>query len=82
MGVVTMIGFLAAYIYETYTGGRLPGLFDMARVWQPIGQFTGEKFGEHFLFLIFTGLWLGAASHTFTDMAGSFIKTGRIAKFL
>ena len=28
------------------------------------------------------GLWFGAASHTFTDMAGSFVKTGRVSKTL
>ena len=82
MGIMTLTAFLAAYIYASYTGGRFIGLFDIARVWQPIGQFTREKFGEHFLLFAFIGVWLGAASHTFTDMAGSFIKNGRIAKFL
>lgn len=82
MGFLTLVAFLAAYVYATYSGGKLPGLVDYARVWQPIGEFTREKFGEHLLPMTFIGLWLGAASHTFTDMAGSFIKTGRIAKFL
>lgn len=82
MGVLTLAAFLAVYAYATYSGGRLPGMVDFAHVWQPIGEFTREKFGEHFLPMTFVGLWLGAASHTFTDMAGSFIKTGRIAKFL
>jgi uncharacterized metal-binding protein len=31
---------------------------------------------------MFAGLWIGAASHTLTDIAGSFIKTGRITDFL
>lgn len=82
MGVVTLTAFLAAYIYAAFAGGKLPGLVGFARVWQPIGEFTRQKFGEYFLPLVFVGLWLGAASHTFTDMAGSFIKTGRVAKFL
>lgn len=82
MGVLTLIAFAAAYIYAAYAGGKLPGLVDFARVWQPIGEFTRANFGEHFLPAVFVGLWFGAASHTFTDMAGSFIKTGRIAKFL
>ncbi|MFN0277408.1 MAG: metal-binding protein [Pyrinomonadaceae bacterium] len=82
MGVVTLALFLAAYIYATYSGGKLPNLLELARIWQPIGQFTRTNFGEHFLPATFIGLWLGAASHTFTDLAGSFIKTGRIAKFL
>ena len=82
MGALTLVAFAAAYIYAAYSGGKLPGLVEFARVWQPIGAFTRANFGEHFLPAIFAGLWLGAASHTFTDMAGSFIKTGRIAKFL
>lgn len=82
MGVVTLALFMAAYIYAAYSGGKLPNLLELPRVWQPVGQFIRTNFGEHFLSAIFIGLWLGAASHTFTDMAGSFIKTGRIAKFL
>ena len=66
----------------TYAGGRLPSLVDFAGVWRSVGEFTRAKFGDYFLVFVFAGLWLGAASHTFTDMAGSFINTGRIAKFL
>ncbi len=82
MGVLTLIAFLAVYIYAAYSGGKLPSLIDFSQVWQSVGEFTRSNFGEHFMWLFFAGLWLGAASHTFTDMAGSFIKTGRIAKFL
>ncbi|MEO6050057.1 MAG: metal-binding protein [Pyrinomonadaceae bacterium] len=82
MGALTLAAFFAVYIYAAYAGGKVPGLVDFARVWQTIGVFTGERFGEYFPVVVFVGLWLGAASHTFTDMAGSFIKTGRIAKFL
>ena len=82
MGIVTLAAFLAAYVYAAYSGGDLPEFIDFANVWRPVGRFTRERFGAYFLPLVFTGLWLGAASHTFTDLAGSFIKTGRIAKFL
>ena len=82
MGVLTLIAFTVVYFCAAYTGGKLPGLVDFAHVWQPIGEFSRANFGEHFLPAVFAGLWLGAASHTFTDLAGSFIKTGRIAKFL
>jgi uncharacterized metal-binding protein len=82
MGVLTLSAFLAAYLFALYSGARPADLFDIAKVWQPIGRFTRERFGEHALALLFVGLWLGAASHTFTDMAGSFIKSGRVAKFL
>jgi uncharacterized metal-binding protein len=82
MGILTLAAFVAAYIYATYSGGKLPGLLDFAHIWQSVGDFTRAQCGEHFLLMLFIGLWLGAASHTFTDMAGSFIKTGRVAKFL
>ncbi len=82
MGIVTLAAFLAAYLYAIYSAGDLPEFIDFANVWRPVGRFTRERFGAYFLPLVFTGLWLGAASHTFTDLAGSFIKTGRIAKFL
>ena len=82
MGVVTLTAFLAAYVYAAYAGGDLPEFIDFANVWRPVGRFTRERFGAYFLPLVFTGLWLGAASHTFTDLAGSFIKTGRVSKTL
>ncbi|CAN5458788.1 metal-binding protein [soil metagenome] len=82
LGGVTLTAFLVSFASVTYAGGKLPGIFEFARVWQPIGQYTHDHFGPNFLILVFVGLWIGAASHTFTDMAGSFIKTGRIAKFL
>ncbi len=82
LGVVSLSMFLAAYFVAAFTGGRLPGVEQIADVWRPIGDQTRNLLGQNFQVLIFAGLWLGAASHTFTDMAGSFIKTGRIAKFL
>ena len=82
MGIVTLVIFVAAYLYALYSGGKVPGLADIRVVWQPVGSFVRANFGDHFLPLSFLGLWLGAASHTFTDMAGSFVKTGRVAKFL
>jgi uncharacterized metal-binding protein len=82
MGILTLIAFLATYVYLAYSGGKIPSFFDFARAWKTVGEFTQTYFGEHCLITLFAGLWFGAASHTFTDMAGSFIKTGRVAKFL
>lgn len=81
-GVATLAVFAAAYLFATYTGGRLPGLGDIATAWLPISSFVNTYLGRDFYLLSFIGVWLGAASHTFTDMAASFIKTGRVAKFL
>ena len=82
LGIISLIAFATAYFYAAYSGGRLPNIGQIGDVWRPIGSFTRERFGQNFLPLIFVGLWLGAASHTFTDMTGSFVKTGRVSKFL
>ncbi len=81
LGVVTLICLVSAYLYQTFNGGRLPGVGDIAQMWNPVGQGLREYFGTNFLIMVFAGLWAGAASHTFTDLAGSFIKTGRSGKF-
>lgn len=82
LGAVTLAAFLGAYVYSMLSGGALPLIQKITQIWQPFGSFTRERLGENFFILIFVGLWFGAASHTFTDMAGSFVRTGRIAKFL
>lgn len=82
MGVLTLVSFAAAYLLAAYTGGDLPRLVEFTRTWQDIGEHIRANFGEYALPALFAGLWLGAASHTITDMAGSFIKTGRIGEFL
>jgi uncharacterized metal-binding protein len=80
MGIVSLTLFSIAVVYATYAGGRFPQLSDISRAWQPVGEFTRASFGEHFLLFCFIGLWFGAASHTFTDIAGTFIKSGKRAK--
>ncbi len=82
LGVVTLIVFLAAVLWALAAGGKNPEIARFAEAWRSIGGFIRNNFGQDFMLLVFLGLWLGAASHTFTDMAGSFIKTGRVAKFL
>lgn len=82
MGVLTLVAFAVVYAYATYTGGDLPRFAEFARVWIDIGAYIRTNVGEYFLPSVFAGLWLGAASHTLTDMAGSFVKTGRITEFL
>ena len=82
-GVVTLVAFVGAYLYASSIGGRMPRFDDISNVWRPIGGFVKSYLGgAEFYVLTFVGVWFGAASHTFTDLAGSFIKTGRIAKFL
>ena len=82
MGALTIASFLAAYIYITVSGGELPSLLEYTKTWREVGEYVRLSFGEYAFPALFAGLWLGAASHTITDMAGSFIKTGRVGEFL
>lgn len=82
IGILTLVSFLIAYFLATYTGGDLPRIVEFTQSWKQIGEVIRTNLGEYALLSIFVGLWLGAASHTVTDMAGTFIKTGRITEFL
>jgi uncharacterized metal-binding protein len=82
IGVLTIVSFLAAYVLAIYTGGDLPRLIEFTQTWRQIGDYVRQNLGEYAFVSIFIGLWLGAASHTLTDIAGSFVKTGRITEFL
>ena len=80
MGAVTATVLVGAAVWAAYSGGKMPDAAEIARVWRLIGGFVRANFGDNFMLIAFLGLWLGAASHTLTDVVGSFIKTGRIAK--
>ncbi len=82
MGVLTLLSFLFSYIYLSISGGELPNLFEFTKTWQSFGDWVRVNLGVYIFPAIFIGLWIGAASHTFTDMAGTFIKTGKITDFI
>lgn len=82
MGALTLFSFLNSYIYIAASGGELPTLLEFTKTWAAIGEYVRANIGEFAFPALFIGLWLGAASHTLTDIAGSFIKTGRISEFL
>lgn len=77
MGVATCLAFLGTYFYTTYLGGRLPSIWEFPRVWAQLRSLTDRLLGEYAVVGMFVGMWLGAASHTITDIAGTFVKTGR-----
>ena len=77
MGVVSCVAFLTAYFYTAYRGGELPGISDLARVWAQLRVYSDRLLGELGLAGLFFGMWLGAASHTLTDIAGTYVKTGK-----
>ena len=46
MGILTLVVFLAAYLFSFWSGGKVAGLFDIAHVWEPIGEFTRVRLGS------------------------------------
>jgi uncharacterized metal-binding protein len=81
LGVATILAYLAAFAWNGIAGDSTPDAADFARAWNTVGGLARNYLGENFLLFTFLGLWLGAASHTVTDIAGTFIKTGRREKF-
>ncbi|MBC7901592.1 MAG: metal-binding protein [Saprospiraceae bacterium] len=82
MGVLSVAVFIGLFAAAAYFGGTLPDLQSFAETWQKLGNYTRANFGADVLAAVFAGMWTGAASHTFTDMAGSYVKTGRVTEFL
>lgn len=82
MGVLSLAAFLAAFVVAAYSGGTIPDLKAFVEAWYTMGNYARANFGSNILVAIFVGMWIGAASHTFTDMAGSYVKTGRVTEFL
>ena len=81
MGIVTLI-VLAAWALWSMTGSTAAvEAGSLVEAWRRLGSMVRQNLGENFLLLSFLGLWLGAASHIFFYMAGTFIKTGRAEKF-
>lgn len=81
MGIITLVVVAATFVWSVIGGTSPVGTGSLIDAWKGLGAFVRLNLGENFLLLTFLGLWLGAASHTFTDMAGTFIKTGRAEKF-
>jgi uncharacterized metal-binding protein len=77
MGVFTCVAFLLTYLYTAYSGGKLPAIWDFTRVWITLRQHADTLLGAYGAVTLFVGMWIGAASHTFTDLAGTYVKTGR-----
>jgi uncharacterized metal-binding protein len=78
MGVTTCLGFGLMYFYSAYLGGELPGLWKFTSVWASLRDNSDRLLGFYGIPALFIGMWSGAASHTFTDIAGSYVKTGRV----
>lgn len=82
LGVVSLAVCLGWVVKTSIAGGHVPELSVFAQAWRQLGEIVGGGLGDYFLAAVFAGMWTGAASHTFTDMAGTYIKTGRVSDFL
>ena len=78
MGAMTLLSFVLTFIYTASHGGNETSLLEFTKTWSLIGDFLRANTGKYTFLAVFIGLWLGAASHTITDLAGTFIKTGRL----
>jgi uncharacterized metal-binding protein len=82
MGVATIVLFAASYFSAVLFNSDMPEVADLAGAWSDAGRLMRLHAGTDLMILTFAGLWGGAASHTFADMAGTYIKTGRSGGFL
>lgn len=76
LAVITIVLALSLYVRDAYLRGAWAGLGGVSdavtRVWE---IFTPIK--RSYLIAAFAGLWLGATSHTISDVLGSFFKSVR-----
>jgi uncharacterized metal-binding protein len=82
LGVATLIAFAGFSTCFYVSNGTLPDLASFARGWESIGASLGADSTVDVLIAIVVGLWTGAASHTLTDIAITYIKTGRVDNLL
>lgn len=82
LGVLTLAAFAGTVVAAAVSGGEVLSLNKLMSEWKTIGSWVTANLGHQFLPAVFAGMWLGAASHTVTDIAGSFVKTGRVSDFL
>lgn len=81
-GLITLLAFLIACISAVYARGDWPDIVLIMREWHWLNEFIGLYLGANFPLLVFFGLWLGGLSHTLTDIAGTYVKTGKIKALL
>lgn len=80
IGVITLTAYIIAYAWTGISDDAVPDVRDFSAAWRLVAETAYKYLGENFLIQSFVGLWLGAASHTLSDMAITYIKTGRVDK--
>ena len=77
LGMITVLA-VGVFIIAGFAGYGAPlKSFEFTSNWSDIGNYLRHVFGPYVLYTVFAGLWLGAASHSFSDWALSYIKTGK-----
>ncbi|MEQ1761903.1 MAG: metal-binding protein [Pyrinomonadaceae bacterium] len=82
LGIGTLIAFAAIAAYSFFTSSGVPNIGTFVRGWESIGAIAGTNSTIDVLVTILVGMWAGAASHTLTDIAITYIKTGRVDALL
>lgn len=81
-GVLTLAAFLVIWACAFYMHGSVPDLISLTQEWRRLGELISQHLGVHFAWFVFLGLWLGAISHSLTDIAGTYVKTGKVKGML
>ncbi len=81
-GIIAAVTFAAFAGYSYWNDGALPNVATFARGWESIGAMAGTGSTLEVLLIVLIGMWAGAASHTLTDIAITYIKTGRVNALL
>jgi uncharacterized metal-binding protein len=76
LAVITLLTALALYVRDVYMNDHEWGATEVkgafSRVWEILAPIR-----RSYLVAAFVGLWVGASSHTVTDVLGSFFKSVR-----
>ncbi len=82
LGTTTIIAYTALAAYSLLTSGEASDFASFVRGWESAGIMSNSGSVLRAILVVFVGMWAGAASHTLTDIAITFIKTGRVSAFL
>jgi len=77
LGVATLFFLGAIFIASFVWNGSPPGSLTFMSSWRAFGDYLRGIFGPYLFYSVFAGLWVGAASHSLSDWALSYIKTGK-----
>jgi uncharacterized metal-binding protein len=74
VGIIALLAAAAVYLRAMLTSGAPPSFNEVVGAWRMIEGGLKQAVGNHVLWMTFAGLWLGAASHTVTDVVWSMVR--------